>query len=131
MKELVILGVQRSGALPEGEGGFVEVETNDGPLQVRVTLEDAEKLAAALQAAEKDIQAARAKAGKPPLAQKPRTPERWETAIDPVNQVAVLRAHFPDRSTQEAEIPRMEISRITRFLEQALKRFEAGAEMRQ
>lgn len=42
---------------------------------------------------------------------------RWETAIDPVNQVAVLRAHFADDTTQDAQIPRTEINRIARFLE--------------
>ncbi len=59
-----------------------------------------------------------------------RTPERWETALDPVEQVAVLRAHFPDYTLQ-AEITRPDLPRIARFLEEALKRFEAGGEMRQ
>ena len=78
----------------------------------------------------KDIQAARVHAGKRRCREKPRT-ARWETAIDPVNQVAVLRAHFADDTTQDAQIPRTEIDRIARFLEQALKRFDSGGEMRQ
>ena len=131
MKEIAILGVLRQGAVSEGKGAFLEVETNEGPRQLRFTLEEAEALLAALQKAAKDIQAARAHAGKPPLPEKPRTPARWETAIDPVNQVAVLRAHFDDDTTQDAQIPRMEIDRIARFLEQALKRLDAGGEMRQ
>ena len=131
MKELAILGVLREGALPEGEGAFLEVETNEGPRQLRFTLDEAQALLAALQNAVKDIQAARVHAGKAPLPEKPRTPARWETAIDPVNQVAVLRAHFADDSTQDAQIPRTEIDRIARFLDQVLKRFDSGGEMRQ
>jgi hypothetical protein len=130
MKELAILSVLREGALPEGKGAFLEVETNEGPRQIRFTLNEAQALLAALQSALKDIQAARVTAGKPPLPEKPR-PARWETAMDPVNQVAVLRARFADDTTQDAQIPRTEIERIARFLEQALKRFEAGGEMRQ
>jgi hypothetical protein len=131
MKELAILSVLREGALPEGKGAFLEVETNEGPRQMRFTLDEAQALLSALQNAVKDIQAARVHAGKPPLPEKPRTPARWETAMDPVNQVAVLRARFADDTTQDTQIPRMEIDRIARFLEQALKRFEAGGEMRQ
>jgi hypothetical protein len=48
-----------------------------------------------------------------------------------VNQVAVIRAHFPDRTTQDTRIPRSEIGAIAAFLEQAAKRFEASADMRQ
>jgi len=131
MKELVILDILRTAALPEGKGAFVEVETNEGPRQLRFTLDEAQALLAALQNAVKHIQAARVHAGKPPLPEKPRTPARWETAIDPVNQVAVLRAHFADDTTQDAQIPRTELERIARFLEQARKRFDAGGEMRQ
>jgi hypothetical protein len=131
MKELAILSLLREGALPEGKGAFLEVETNEGPCQLRFTLDEAQALLAALQKAVKDIQAARVHAGKAPLPEKPRTPARWETAIDPVNQVAVLRAHFADDTTQDAQIPRTELNRIARFLEQALKRFDSGGEMRQ
>jgi hypothetical protein len=131
MKELAILSVLREGALPEGDGAFLEVETNEGPRQMRFTMHEAEALLAALQNAVKELQAARVHAGKPPLPEKPRTPARWETAIDPVNQVAVLRARFADDTTQDAQIPRTEIDRIARFLEQALKRFDSGGEMRQ
>jgi hypothetical protein len=48
-----------------------------------------------------------------------------------VEQQAVLRTHFTDGTTEETHIPRAEIARIARSLEEALKRFEAGAEMRQ
>ncbi|MCD6041427.1 MAG: hypothetical protein K0R40_1030 [Burkholderiales bacterium] len=130
MEELVILKVLGEGALPEGIGAFVEVETSEGVRQIRFTLQDAEKLVAALHVALKQVQQARARAGLPPLPERPRTPEHWETSLDPVQQVAVLRAHFPDY-TLEAEITRPDLPRIARFLDEALKRFEAGGEMRQ
>lgn len=130
MKELVILDTLRAGALDEGTGAFVEVDTNEGLRQIRFTSEDAERLLAALHDARRQLQAARARAGQPPVATA-RTPQRWETAVDPVEQVAVLRTRFNDDTTEETRIPRREIARIGRFLEQALKRFEAGGEMRQ
>jgi hypothetical protein len=130
MKELVILGTLRARALPEGEGAFVEVETNEGPHQIRFTFDDAERLLAALHEARSAIHAERARAGKPPLATR-RTAQRWETALNPVEQVAVLRTHFSDRTAEETQIPRAEIARIARFLVEALKRFEASADMRQ
>ena len=115
MKELVILGTLRAGAIEEGKGAFVEVETSEGPRQLRFTLEDAERLVGALHEARKDL----------------RRPARWDTAMDLVEQTAVLRTHFTDGTTEQTHIPRREIERIARFLDQALKRFEAGAEMRQ
>jgi hypothetical protein len=130
MKPLVILRTVRSGALPDGKGAMVEVETTEGPLELRFTEEDAGRLASAVQAARKDLEALRVKTGKPPLGTA-RTPQRWETAIDPVEQHALLRTHFSDGTTETTPIPRPEIARITRFLAEALKRFESGAEMRQ
>lgn len=130
MKPLVILRTVRSGALPDGKGAFVEVETTEGPLELRFTAEDAGPFAAAVQAAREDLEALRVKTGKPPLGA-PRTPQRWETAIDPVEQQALLRTHFNDGTTETTPIPRPEIARIARFLDEALRRFEAGAEMRQ
>jgi hypothetical protein len=130
MKPLVILRTVRSGALPDGKGAMVEVETTEGLLELRFTAEDAERLASAVQAARKELEALRVKTGKPPLGTA-RTPQRWETAIDPVEQQALLRTHFSDGTTETTPIPRPEIARITRFLDEALKRFEAGAEMRQ
>ena len=130
MKEIVILSTQRAGALDGGRGAFVEVETNEGPRQIRFTGEDAERLVAGLHDARKQLQAERVKAGTPPPLVI-RTPERWETTIDPVEQTVILRTDFSDGSSEQTRIPRMEIGRIARVLEQALKRFEAGAEMRQ
>jgi hypothetical protein len=130
MEELVITRVARHGALPDSQGAYVEVETQAGTRQIRFTLEDAERLIAALHSALKEGRQARAKAGLPPAPGRPRTPERWDTALDPVQQVAVLRAHFSDY-TLEAEVARPDLPRIARFLEEALKRFEAGGEMRQ
>jgi len=46
---------------------MVEVETTEGPLELRFTVEDAERLASAVQAARIGTT---------------RTPQRWETAID-------------------------------------------------
>ena len=130
MKEIVILSTQRAGALDGGQGAFVEVETNEGPCQIRFTAEDAERLAEALHDARKQLHAERVKAGTapPPLS---RTPERWETAVDPVEQTVIVRTDFSDGSSEQTRIPRTEIGRVMRVLEQALKRFEAGAEMRQ
>jgi hypothetical protein len=130
MKPIVILRTLRSGALPDGKGALVELETTEGPLELRFTAEDAGPLAAAVQAAREDLEALRVKTGKPPLGTA-RTPQRWETTIDPVEQQALVRTHFSDGTTETTPIPRPEIARITRFLDEALKRFEAGAEMRQ
>lgn len=99
----------RTDSLSDGHGGCIEMETSEGPLEIRFTYEDAE----------------------PPLPDSPKVPERWETAIDPVNQVAVILARFPDHTTQETKIPRMQIAAITEFLKQASTRFEGSADMRQ
>jgi hypothetical protein len=131
MKRLVMTKLRRTDSLSDGHGGFVEMETSEGPLEIRFTYEDAERLIAALQAARKKIQDDRVKSGAPPLADKPKAPESWETAIDPVNQVAVILARFPDHTTQETKIPRTEIAAITEFLKQASTRFEGSADMRQ
>lgn len=95
MKEIVILSTQRAGALDGGKGAFIEVETNEGPCQIRFTAEDAERLVAALHDARRQLQAER------------------------------------HGSSEQTRIPRTQIGRVARFLEQALKRFDAGAEMRQ
>jgi hypothetical protein len=123
--------VARAGALHDGEGAVVEIETADGPVEIRCTFEDAERLGAALQAARDQVQARRAQAAKAPLAETQRPVARWETAIDPVNQDAVIVARYEDRTAQETRIPRAEVPAIARFLDQAAKRFAAGAEMRQ
>jgi len=130
MRETVILDVRRAGALDNGKGAFVEVETNDGACEIRFTYEDGERLVAALHEARKQAEAERLRSGTPP-APASRRPERWETAIDPVEQTAILRTHFNDGTSEHTRIPRTEIARIARFLDGALKRFEAGAEMRQ
>ena len=131
MKELVITKVRRSDSLPEGKGGFVDVETSAGPRQIRFTYEDAELFAAALETARRKIQSERVAAGKPPLADKPKSAVGWDTAVNPVSQVAVISARFADGTTQQLEIPRSELAAIIDSLKQALQRFEAGAEMRQ
>jgi hypothetical protein len=130
MRELVILRPVRAGALAEAKGAFVEVETNEGPRQLRFTYEDAERLLAALHEARTALHAERARSGKPPLAEG-RAPQGWETAINPIEQTAVLRTHFSDRTTEETQIPRRELARIARFLNEALTRFETSADMRQ
>jgi hypothetical protein len=114
--KVVMTGLRRAYPFAGGEGAIVEMDTSAGPLQMRLTYEDASRLVAALQT----LLPARAQAA-----------EHFDTAIDPVNQDAVIHASFPDRSTQETRIPRSELSRIVRFLEQASRRFEAGGEMRQ
>ena len=130
MKEIVILQTLRAGAIEDGKGAFVEVETSEGPRQLRFTLADAERLIGALHEARKELQAVRVNTGLPPL-ESTRAPARWDTAMDPVEQTAVLRTHFTDGTTEQTHIPRREIGRIARFLDQALERFESGAEMRQ
>src|SRR5687768_17372130 len=122
MKPTVLLKVKGAEALPEGQGAFVEMETSEGPLELRCTFEDAEKLADALQSARAKIQDARVHAGRAPLPEAQKSPAKWETVIDPVNQDALIRAHYADRPTREIRIPRNEVAAIARFLEQAAQR---------
>jgi len=131
MEELVILKILTSGALADGKGCRIEVQTHAGPRELRFTFEDAERLIAALETARRDLQCSRARSGAAPLPEKPKVPERWETGIDPVNQLAVLRACFADHTTSEAAIPRRQIPQIAAFLQAAMKRLEPGTDMRQ
>jgi hypothetical protein len=121
----------RTGTLSDGENGFAVIETSEGPLEIRFTYEDAERLIAELHSARGKIQAERVHSAQPPIPDKPKAGTTWETAIDPVNQEAVIRTHLPDRTTQDTRIPRSEIGAIAAFLEQAAKRFDASADMRQ
>jgi hypothetical protein len=123
--------VARAGSLPDGEGAAIELETSEGPLEIRFTYEDAERLIAALQSAQQKTQAKRARSAKPPLPESAKPVARWETAIDPVNQDAVIRARYSDQTTQETRIPRSDLPGIARFLDQACRRFEGSADMRQ
>ena len=43
----------------------------------------------------------------------------------------MVRAYLPDHTVQDLRIPRSELAGIAQFLGEALKRFEAGGEMRQ
>jgi hypothetical protein len=131
MKRLVITRLVKAEALGDARDGRMELETSDGSLELRFTFEEAERLIAALQNAKERIQIERARSAKPPLPETPKIAQSVETAIDPVNQVVVLRAHLPDRTTQEMLIPRTEIAGVASFLGEALRRFESGAEMRQ
>jgi len=131
MEELVILKILESGALADGKGCRIEVETHAGPRELRFTFEDAARLIAALETAQRELQRRRARSGAAPLPEKPKVPERWETGIDPVNQLAVLRACFADDTTSEAAIPRQQIPQIAEFLHAAMKRLEPGTDMRQ
>lgn len=131
MKTLVLLKIKGIEALPDGQGAFIEMETSDGPLELRCTFEDAEKLADALRSARAKIQDALVHAGRAPLPEAQKSPAKWETAIDPVNQDALIRAHYADRPAQETRIPRNEIAAIASFLQQAATRFEVSSEMRQ
>jgi hypothetical protein len=131
MKRLVMTKLVQTQSLSDAQGGLVRIETSEGPLEIRFTYEDAEHLIAGLHAARGKIQAERARSALPPIAEKPKAAASWETAMDPVNQVAVLRAHFADRTTQDTRIPRNEIPHIVEFLQHALKRLEPGADMRQ
>jgi hypothetical protein len=106
MKPTVLLKILGAEALPDAEGAFIEMETSEGPLELRCTYEDAERLIAALQAARAKVQ-------------------------DPVNQDALIRAVYPDRTTRETRIPRSEVRSIARALEQVAQRFDVSAEMRQ
>jgi hypothetical protein len=131
MKRIVMTQITRAGSLSDGQGGVLELETSEGPLEIRFTYADADRLIGALEAARGRIRDDRARLALPPMAEERKAVATWETAIDPVNQVAVIRAHFPDRSTQDTRIPRGEIARITEFLDHALKRMEPGSDMRQ
>lgn len=70
-------------------------------------------------------------AAKPPLPAANKGAARWETHIDPVNQDALIRARYPDRTTEELRVPRSEVATIARFLHDAAQRFAVSAEMRQ
>src|SRR4051812_18220129 len=131
MKRVVMTGLARVDSLSDGQAGALELETSEGALEVRFTYEDAERLIAALEVARGRIQEDRTRSALPPIAENQKLAASWETAIDPVNQVAVVRAHFQDRTTQDIRIPRGDIAQIAEFLEHALKRMEPGSDMRQ
>jgi hypothetical protein len=131
MKRIVMTGVGKVDTLSDGQGGALEIETSEGLFEIRFTYEDAERLIGAVEAARGQIREDRARSGLPPIAEKQKLAASWETAIDPVNQVAVVRAHFPDRTTQDIRIPRGDIAQIAEFLNHALKRMEPGSDMRQ
>ena len=117
MKPVIVTRLAHADKLPDVEGVQVGLETVDGPLELRLTFEDAERLIAGRQ--------------RTPLPPKHKTVERWETAIDPVNQDAVLRARYTDQTTGELRIPRTELPIIATFLDQAAKRMEPATDMRQ
>ena len=130
MKDLIVVKCDGARALPEG-GGAVRLETQEGSCELRFTFEDAERLIAALQRAREEIQGAREKNARPPLPEPPRIAERWQTGIDPINQVARLEARLPDGTLQQVQLSRQQIPGIARFLAEALTRFESSADMRQ
>jgi len=130
MKRFIVTKLLSARALTDADGVAIQFETREGGLELRFTFEDAGRLIAELGAGRERIRAHHAQAGAP-LAEKPRLAERWETGIDPVNQVAVLRAHYEDGSTQDLRIARGDIASIVEFLQQALRRMEPGADMRQ
>jgi hypothetical protein len=131
MRRIVMTQLTRAGSLADGEGGVLEMQTSEGPLEIRLTYADADLLIRALEAARARIRDDRARLALPPMAEEQKVVSTWETAIDPVNQVALIRAHFRDSTTQDTRIPRGEIARITEFLDHALKRMEPGSDMRQ
>ena len=108
--------LERAGSLPDDEGVLVEIDSTAGPLEIRFTYEDARRLIAALQ---------------PMVPEKAQPVLRWETAIDPVNQDAVILARVPDQTTQETRISRTDLPAIARFLDQARRRFDGSADLRQ
>ena len=131
MKRVVMTGLAKADSLSDGQAGAFELETSEGPLEIRFTYEDAERLIAALEAVRGRIQDDRTRSALPPIADQQKLAASWETAIDPVNQVALVRAHFPDRTTRDIRIPRGDIAQIAEFLDHALKRMEPGSDMRQ
>ena len=131
MKRIVMTGVGKVDTLSDGQGGALEIETSEGRLEIRFTYEDAARLIAALEAARGEIREDRSRSGLPPIAEEQKLAASWETAIDPVNQVAVLRSHFPDHTTQDTRIPRNDIAQIAEFLNHALRRMDPGSDMRQ
>jgi hypothetical protein len=130
-KRVVVTGLGKVDSLSDGQSGALDIETSEGPLEIRFTYEDAERLIDALRAARRTIQDDRVRSALPPLPEKQKLAASWETAIDPVNQVALVRAHFADHSTQDTRIPRSHIAQIAEFLNHALKRMEPGTDMRQ
>ena len=131
MQRLVITGIVRTSALRDGHGACLELQTSEGPLELRFTYDEAERLISTLERARAKIQDQRARSALPPLPDAPNVPTKLETAIDPVHQVAVVRARLPDETTQDLRIPRNELAELAQFLGDALKRFEGSADMRQ
>lgn len=116
MKRLVMTQLARTAPLSGNRGLQVVLDTSEGLVEVRLTREDAERLAAALQKY---------------LPRRQKAVAQWETAIDPVNQDAVILARFDDQTSHETRIPRSELPAIARFLGEASRRFESSADMRQ
>src|ERR1043165_4750653 len=105
MIRVVMTRLARAVSLADGQGGVLEIETSEGPLEMRFTFEDAERLIAALEAARERIQEDRARSALPPIAEQQKLPASWETAIDPVNQVGLCGATFPDHTTNHHATP--------------------------
>ena len=131
MKRLVITGVSTAATLDDGRDAFVQIETNEGALELRFTYQDAERLIAAVHAARRQVQTERAHDGKPPLPRRDKAVVQWETALDPIDQNAVLVAHFADQSVQETRIARGDLKPIAQFLQETARRFESSADLRQ
>lgn len=131
MKTIVLTGVARTDVLSAGDGALVVLDTVEGPLELRLTFDDAQALIEALHGAREQLQRERVQSARPPLPDAPKPVERWETTLDPINQEAVLRAHHADRSTRETRIARPDVRAIADFLEQACRRFESSADLRQ
>ena len=74
MKRLVMTELVRVDSLSDGQGGALELETSEGPIEVRFTYEDAERLIAALQAVRGRIQQDRVRSSLPPIAEKQKLP---------------------------------------------------------
>lgn len=124
MKPLKISTPSRGGALEGADVGFIEVETSDGPYQIRFAAEDAARIAASFDLAALQIVNERNRLGLTPIQRALiKRIDHLEFAVDHLREVALLRTHFVDQSTQDTPVARDQIQPVIDFLSQTLRGF--------
>lgn len=108
-----------------GETAVITFESDSGTRTMEMNYETVERFILALQQLQPSMQAERAKAGKPPIAEAlVKELSHVEFGIDQLNELAVLTAHYVDRSTHRLAIPRAQIAQVSEFVQRALQDFE-------
>lgn len=115
----------KAGSPAGGEAGFILLETDRGPVNLRFAHDVSVNLILAIQQAQKAIHDERQKAGKTPIqTMVVKNVAQLEYGADVLNEVALIRTRFEDQSTQDLPIARKQIPDIVRFLNDALQQFE-------